>query len=69
MKIILKQDVANLGHKNDVLTVKDGYARNFLIPKKMALELFKPLIIVSAGMLDGGSSCYITSIFLGLSRR
>lgn len=37
MKIILKQDVANLGHKNDVLTVKDGYARNFLIPKKMAV--------------------------------
>ncbi len=37
MKIILKQDVTNLGHKNDVLTVKDGYARNFLIPKKMAV--------------------------------
>ena len=37
MKIILKQDIANLGHKNDVLTVKDGYARNFLIPKKMAV--------------------------------
>ena len=37
MKIILKQDIANLGHKHDVLTVKDGYARNYLIPKKMAV--------------------------------
>lgn len=37
MKIILKQDVTNLGHKNDVITVKNGYARNFLIPKKMAV--------------------------------
>lgn len=32
MKIILTQDVKNLGHKDDVVTVKDGYARNFLIP-------------------------------------
>jgi len=37
MKIILKEDVNNLGHKNDVLVVKDGYARNFLIPKKKAV--------------------------------
>jgi len=32
MKIILTQDVKNLGHKDDVVNVKDGYARNFLIP-------------------------------------
>jgi large subunit ribosomal protein L9 len=32
MKIILTQDVKNLGHKDDVVVVKDGYARNFLIP-------------------------------------
>ncbi len=37
MKIILKEDVNNLGHKNDVLVVKDGYALNFLIPKKKAV--------------------------------
>lgn len=37
MQIILVQDIENLGHKNDVVTVKDGYARNFLIPKKMAI--------------------------------
>lgn len=37
MEIILKQDIANLGHKDDIVTVKDGYARNYLIPKGMAI--------------------------------
>jgi len=37
MEIILKQDVENLGFKDDVLTVKPGYARNFLIPQGFAL--------------------------------
>ncbi|MHC1779457.1 MAG: 50S ribosomal protein L9 [Bacteroidales bacterium] len=36
MEIILKQDVPNLGHKDDVVTVKNGYATNFLIPKGFA---------------------------------
>ena len=36
MEIILRQDVNNLGLKDDVVVVKDGYARNFLIPKGMA---------------------------------
>lgn len=35
MKIILTQDVKNLGHKDDVVAVKDGYGRNYLIPKGM----------------------------------
>ena len=38
MEIILKQDIPNLGHKDDIITVKDGYARNFLIPKGMAVN-------------------------------
>jgi large subunit ribosomal protein L9 len=37
MEIILKQDIDRLGHKNDLVTVKDGYARNYLIPKGMAI--------------------------------
>jgi large subunit ribosomal protein L9 len=37
MDIILKQDVVNLGQKDDIVKVKDGYARNFLIPKGMAV--------------------------------
>ena len=32
MEIILKEDVMGLGYKNDIVTVKDGYGRNFLIP-------------------------------------
>jgi large subunit ribosomal protein L9 len=38
MQIILIQDVNNLGGANEVVTVKNGYARNFLIPNKMAVE-------------------------------
>lgn len=36
MEIILKQDVANLGHKDDIVTVKNGYATNYLIPQGFA---------------------------------
>lgn len=38
MEIILQQDVPNLGYKYDVVKVKPGYARNFLIPKGLAIE-------------------------------
>ena len=37
MEIILIQDVDRMGSKDDVVNVKDGYARNFLIPKKKAI--------------------------------
>jgi large subunit ribosomal protein L9 len=37
MKLILREDVANLGHSGEVVEVKDGYGRNFLIPKKLAV--------------------------------
>lgn len=37
MEIILKQDVTNLGYTNDIVTVKSGYARNYLIPQGMAI--------------------------------
>lgn len=36
MQIILKKDVQNLGEAGDLVNVKDGYARNFLLPQKMA---------------------------------
>ncbi|MBK7182975.1 MAG: 50S ribosomal protein L9 [Bacteroidetes bacterium] len=36
MEVILKQDVKNLGYKDDVVSVKPGYGRNFLIPKGLA---------------------------------
>ena len=37
MEIILKQDVPNLGHKDDVVVVKNGYATNYLIPQGFAI--------------------------------
>lgn len=37
MEIILKQDMPSLGYKDDIVTVKDGYARNYLIPQGMAI--------------------------------
>ena len=36
MKIILKEDIANLGYKDDVVEVKNGYGRNYLIPQGKA---------------------------------
>jgi len=37
MEVILKQDMPGLGYKNDLITVKNGYARNYLIPKGLAV--------------------------------
>ena len=45
MKIILKEDIANLGYKDDVVEVKSGYGRNYLIPQGKA-------VIASPGALN-----------------
>ncbi|GGG29484.1 50S ribosomal protein L9 [Pontibacter amylolyticus] len=37
MEVILKDDVKNLGYKNDIVTVKPGYGRNYLIPQGLAV--------------------------------
>jgi len=38
MEIILKEDIPNLGNKDEIITVKNGYARNYLIPKGFAIS-------------------------------
>ncbi|MDR3708379.1 MAG: 50S ribosomal protein L9 [Capsulimonadaceae bacterium] len=38
MKVILLQDIQNTGKQGDVITVSDGYARNYLYPRKLAVE-------------------------------
>ena len=44
MKIILIEDVQNLGYKDDVVEVKNGYARNFLLPQKKAILATEPAL-------------------------
>ena len=41
MKVILLQDIKNVGRKEQVLEANDGYARNYLFPKKLAIEATK----------------------------
>ena len=38
MEIILKEDIPSLGYKDEIIIVKDGYARNYLIPKGLAIN-------------------------------
>jgi large subunit ribosomal protein L9 len=38
MEVILKEDVVNLGSRGDIVKVADGYGRNFLLPRKLALQ-------------------------------
>jgi large subunit ribosomal protein L9 len=38
MEVILKEDVAKLGNRGDVVRVAEGYGRNYLLPKKLAIE-------------------------------
>jgi large subunit ribosomal protein L9 len=38
MEVILKEDVDNLGHRGDIVKVAQGYGRNFLLPRKLAIE-------------------------------
>src|SRR4030066_163442 len=39
MKVILKHDVENVGRKGDIVNVSPGYGRNYLIPRRLALEV------------------------------
>ena len=38
MKVVLRADVENLGNKGDIVDVADGYARNYLVPRGLALK-------------------------------
>lgn len=41
MKVILLQDIKNVGKKEEIINANDGYARNYLFPKKLAIEATK----------------------------
>lgn len=44
MKVILLQDIQGHGKKGEIVVINDGYAKNFLIPKKMAVEATKQMM-------------------------
>jgi large subunit ribosomal protein L9 len=50
MQVILRADVANVGHKGDVLDVSAGYARNFLVPRGLALAASPGALAQAAAM-------------------
>ncbi len=55
MKVILTQDVKGQGKKGDMINVSDGYARNFLFPKKLATEATKSAINEMKGQKDAAA--------------
>jgi large subunit ribosomal protein L9 len=50
MKAVLRVDVEGLGHKGDVVDVADGYARNYLVPKGLAMKASKGAELQAEGM-------------------
>jgi large subunit ribosomal protein L9 len=56
MEIILKQDVVNLGYKDEIIKVKDGYANNYLIPQGYAIVATSSAKKVLAETLSNGLS-------------
>jgi large subunit ribosomal protein L9 len=50
MKVVLRNDVESLGHKGDVVDVADGYARNYLVPRGLAIKATKGVVAQSEAM-------------------
>lgn len=50
MKVVLRTDVESLGHKGDLLDVADGYARNYLVPRGLAIVATKGIVTQAAAM-------------------
>jgi len=51
MKVILLEDITNLGDMGDTVNVKDGYARNFLIPRKLAPVSYTHLTLPTSDLV------------------
>ena len=50
MKVVLRDDVENLGTKGDVVDVADGYARNYLVPRGLAMKATKGVLAQAESM-------------------
>ena len=55
MKVILTQDIKGVGKKDELINANDGYARNFLFPKKMAVEANKQNMSLLQGRKDSAN--------------
>lgn len=55
MKVILTQDIKGVGKKDDIINANDGYARNFLLPKKLAVEANTQNMSLLQGRKDSAS--------------
>ena len=55
MKVILIQDIKGVGKKDEIINANDGYARNFLFPKKMAVEANKQNMSLLQGRKDSAN--------------
>lgn len=55
MKVILTQDIKGVGKKDEIINANDGYARNFLFPKKMAIEANKQNMSLLQGRKDSAN--------------
>ena len=55
MKVILKQDIKGVGKKDQVINAADGYARNFLLPRKLAVEANAQNMSLLQGRKDSAS--------------
>jgi large subunit ribosomal protein L9 len=50
VKVVLREDVDTLGHKGDIVEVADGYARNFLVPRGLAMKASKGVVAQAEAM-------------------
>jgi large subunit ribosomal protein L9 len=50
VKVVLREDVETLGHKGDLVDVADGYARNFLVPRGLAMKATKGVVAQAESM-------------------
>jgi large subunit ribosomal protein L9 len=50
VKVVLRDDVESLGHKGDLVDVADGYARNFLVPRGLAMKATKGVVAQAEAM-------------------
>ena len=68
-KLLLLEDVINVGRKGDMVSVKPGYARNFLLPQQKALVADKNIVKIQARLKEERAQQALIVILLSLGKR